>query len=734
MTLAPGTRVGEYRIVGQIGHGGMAVVYEAVQESLGRRVALKVLPELFAASDEWVARFLGEAHAGARQSHPNIVQVYERGRDGDTHYIAMELVSGTSLESMIAATRRRAASDLPTLRPDGTIRPPARERAAEPPPARTPPARVDTLDRAYLERAVRIMIDVLRALDHAHRHGVVHRDVKPQNILIDDEGRVRIGDFGLAQIDGGPGVTKPGQVFGTPWYMSPEQARQGRIRVDHRTDVYSAGVTLFELLTLDRPFPGESVTTVIREILEHEAPSPRALNPRIPRDLETIVLKALEKDPERRYSTAAAFAEDLRRFLDYEDILARPLGPVSRLARRLRRHAAVAVPSAVVVLALAGAGIAILVGEARRRIEADSLVAEAIPLLADQRFEDARGLAERALRLVPDHREAIRVRLAAAGGRGVRILVDEAPARLFLSRYAPASAALQEEEEEIGVIEAPGGALVREMEPGEYVVVAEAPDGRFGERWLSVSHDFSEDTIRLTIPDDDPAANGSMVAIPAGVYAVGDDGDPAASPARSVAIRAFHIDECEASNERFDRFLRATGRRFVDETDFPGGRLAAGAESLPARSLSWLLASELLAFEGKRLPSEAEWEAAARGPGGARYPWGPDWDASRVAPATGRPAPVRSRGGEGYAFGLYDMIGNVAEWTASRFRPYPGESPSPLRSVYPFNESARVYRGEVADPSIAAWPASARYAFPPDIPSPLIGVRGVRSVRPPRSR
>ena len=351
MELEAGSVYAGYRIVRELGRGGMAVVYEAVHEELKRSVAFKVLPDMYAASKEATVRFRREAKLGARLQHPNIVQVYEAGNLERTLFIAMEFVRGRTLAQFIDEARARRGERTP------------------PDPRATP--REGTTDRAYIEASVRLTVDVLRGLQHAHDNGVMHRDIKPQNLLLDEEGRVRIADFGLARVLEDPGFSRTGEIRGTPWYMSPEQVAASAVPIDHRTDVFSTGVTLYELLTLERPFPGTDITTVFRQILHRDPPSMRTLNPRLPRDLETIVLKAMEKEADRRYATAAEFADDLERFLNYESIIARPVGPMGRAWRRVLRHKALASVAAALVITLIG--VALLVVRSRmqtaRRVE-----------------------------------------------------------------------------------------------------------------------------------------------------------------------------------------------------------------------------------------------------------------------------------------------------------------------------------------------------------------------------
>jgi tetratricopeptide (TPR) repeat protein len=203
----------------------------------------------------------------------------------------------------------------------------------------------------------RIIADVADALDHAHKHGVIHRDVKPSNLLLCVDGRLSINDFGLARMLEKPGMTMTGEFVGTPAYMSPEQITAGRVPLDHRTDIYSLGATLYELLTLQRPFRGEGRDQVLAQILQKDPLPPRKLDKKVPVDLETICLKAMDKDPDRRYASAAAMAEDLRRYVNRFAILARRAGPVARAFKMIRRHPAVALLVAGLSVAVAAAGL-----------------------------------------------------------------------------------------------------------------------------------------------------------------------------------------------------------------------------------------------------------------------------------------------------------------------------------------------------------------------------------------
>ena len=369
MTDLVGRRLGEFEVVRELGRGGMGVVYEAVQTSLRRRVTLKVLGPGLGLTPRAVDRFRREAAAAARLHHTNIVPVYATGEDGGFHFYAMELVDGPSLDRVIAdlasGGRQPPGSDAnPVAMGDNQGAAPGPDNLAltgpyvEAPPSPAPAAASSGLSSGggYFDTVARMVADVADALDHAHGHGVVHRDVKPSNLLLAPDGRLSVNDFGLARVLEEPGVTVTGEFVGTPAYTAPEQVAGGRVPVDHRADVYSLGATLYELLTLRRPFVGLGRDQLLAAVLQKDPIPPRRVNPRVPKDLETICLKCLEKDPDRRYRSAKDLADDLRRYVSRFAILARRPGPVARAAKWVRRNPAVAGLAAVLVLATAAAG------------------------------------------------------------------------------------------------------------------------------------------------------------------------------------------------------------------------------------------------------------------------------------------------------------------------------------------------------------------------------------------
>jgi serine/threonine protein kinase len=370
--------LGDFRILREVGRGGMGVVYAAEQVSLGRRVALKVLPFAAALDAKQLQRFKNEAQAAASLHHPHIVPVYAVGCDRGVHYYAMQLIDGHSVAALIQDLRQisgvEAADEAGQTRAAGGLSRSLSSGAWVPPrgPAETAPtAEPSTRDPAFFRTVARLGVQAAEALEHAHQLGVVHRDVKPANLLVDARGHLWVTDFGLAQCHGGGKLTLTGDLLGTLRYASPEQVRAGRAPLDHRTDVYSLGATLYELLTQEPACGGNSREEVLRQLSEEPRP-PRRLNRAIPAELETIVLKALAREPAERYATAQELADDLRRFLEDRPIRARPPTVRQRLARWARRHRPL-VASAAVFLLLAVAGLAaatLLVWRAEREATA----------------------------------------------------------------------------------------------------------------------------------------------------------------------------------------------------------------------------------------------------------------------------------------------------------------------------------------------------------------------------
>ncbi len=404
-------KLGDFRILREVGRGGMGIVYEAEQVSLGRHVALKVLPSHSLLDPQRLQRFQREAKAAARLHHTNIVPVFGVGESDGLHYYVMQFIQGLGLDEVLEelswlrhlrtddragpdpARKRKRRTDISVLhltesllagRFSGPQQRSNAGEAAEPP---APPAAASTLchasplasdsgvassavhlpgrpdlttltdsSRQYWLSVARIGVQVAEALAHAHSQGMLHRDVKPSNLLLDNEGTVWVTDFGLAKALDSDDLTQTGDVVGTVRYMAPERFKG---QADPRSDLYSLGLTLYELLTLRPAFDEPDRHRLMDQVLREEPPRPRKLNRSIPQDLETIVLKAIAKEPGHRYPTVAAMVEDLKRFIDDRPIRARRIGAGERLWRWCRRNPVVASLAAMLLLVILTANVVV---------------------------------------------------------------------------------------------------------------------------------------------------------------------------------------------------------------------------------------------------------------------------------------------------------------------------------------------------------------------------------------
>jgi serine/threonine protein kinase/Flp pilus assembly protein TadD len=390
--------LGDFRIVREVGRGGMGVVYEAEQVSLKRRVALKVLPFAATMDPRHLQRFHNEARAAASLEQPHIVPVYGVGCERGVHYYAMKFIDGQSLAALIDAQRQ---SSQPQGAGDGGVSALPAGRGSD---STSPIAALSTQraprDSAVFHKIAEWGIHAAEALEHAHSVGIVHRDIKPANLMIDGHGALWVTDFGLARTAADAGLTMTGDVLGTLRYMSPEQALAQRVILDHRTDIYSLGVTLYELLTLQTAFGGEDRQELLRQIAFEEPTAPRRLNKVIPAELEIIVLKAMEKRVQDRYATAQDLADDLRRWREHRPIRARRPSWRQVATKWARRHRAL-VAAAVIVLLSVGllggsAGLWWVQKRAVAEGEARAALKEATELQQQERWPEAISAVRRA--------------------------------------------------------------------------------------------------------------------------------------------------------------------------------------------------------------------------------------------------------------------------------------------------------------------------------------------------
>jgi len=374
---ASGDLLGDYRLGRVVGQGGIGTVHEARDRLLGRRVAVKVLRPESAASATALARFRREAQTLARLDHPNVVRVLGVGVDGGRHWLAMAFVDGESLAARLEQIRAAGGHAGDSLR-----------------------------------NLVQAIATVATALHNVHEAGIVHRDVKPSNILLRAEGGPVLTDFGIARDRDDPTLTSPGAVIGSPRYMAPEQVVGGGSACDERSDVFSLGATLYECVTLQPAFAGASIEAALTAIVHSDPRDPRRLHRGVPADLAAIVMKALEKDPASRYATAQALADDLRAFLDLREIAARAPSRVRRWIRRMRQQplfAALVVTAAIAALSLLWVGMqwprlhAAAVARDRQRYD-DAVVRG---FLARDERDAGRGWFESAIEVDPFRSEAV---------------------------------------------------------------------------------------------------------------------------------------------------------------------------------------------------------------------------------------------------------------------------------------------------------------------------------------
>lgn len=627
---------GKYRIVEEIGRGGMGVVYQAEDIRLKRTVALKFLPPQLADSAELRERFLIEAQAAAALSHPNICVIHEVGETEDRPYIAMEYVEGETLRDRIRK---------------GPVKP---------------------------QDALGIICQVAAGLGEAHNKGIIHRDIKSANIMVTAKGQAKVMDFGLAKLRGGSSLTKSQTTLGTVAYMSPEQARGEE--VDGRTDLWSLGVVLYEMLTGDLPFKGDRDVSIIYAIVHEEPKSFRVRKPPVPEEMQQVVARALKKNRESRYGSADEMLKDLRTYQKNLQLAESGVLTLKTIVRRVRRPR-VAVPTVAVLAALAFFSVRFFRRQADVRRARQLAIPEMTKLIEENNvwrdLVPVYQLAEKAEAIIP--RDPKLADIFSKCSLEIDVKTEPPGAKIFMKDYkAPTSEWTYLGVSPVQKVRVPVGIFRWKLEKEGYETVLAAAS-----TWSidMAEHDIILPNSLIWKLDKSGSIPKDMVRVPG---AETPDG----------TLDDFFIDKCEVTNTQFREFVNNGGYKdrkywkhefirdgrtltwdeavegFVDQTGQPGpatwqaGDYPEGQADFPVSGVSWYEAAAYAEFAGKTLPTGLHW-GAARG----------NYTLLILVPQLGGfallapysnfgakgPVPVGSIPGIA-AYGVFDMAGNVREW------------------------------------------------------------------------
>lgn len=713
--------IGKYKNVKKIGRGGFAIVHKAHDITLERDVALKVLHPFWSEEPEFFERFQLEARAAARLSHPNIVTVYETGEFEGELYIAMEYIPGCSLQELL-----------------------------------------ETKGVHSLEEALSILEQLAEALDYAHTHNMVHRDVKPANVMIEETAlgiHARLTDFGLVRVTeefGKLELTPEGKLLGTPEYMAPEQADDGLAsQVGPAADRYALGVIAYRMLTGRVPFSG-TLQAIIKAHASKKVPRPRDFRPNFPRRVETVLLKMLEKDPQKRFVSASNFVAQLKAELEahqQEQILVPLYRQMKDALERedwtqalsLATRIETEVPNYRDVTqlreqALQGQQEQVLAplyrqmrDSVKRKDWIQVLDMTAQILAKDDDYRDVsewRGRAVQAMRLLPWLWASIGGGLALLMSFGlVAVIESQLFSPIFVSSTTPTVSSTRVSAPILTITPTSPLSTVTHT-PTEVPTLSPTPVP------LTI-------VVTNTREDDDMV----MVYVPRGTFEMGSAaGHSDEKPEHTVVLDEFWIDKYEVTNAQFAAFLNDRGNQSEGGTDWldindsncliqqsrGGFEPKSGSADHPVIQVSWYGAAAYCEWVGGRLPTEAEWEYAARGPQGHTYPWGndmPTCELAQFSECPGDTIPVGNLPDGASWVGAMDMSGNVWEWVADWYDSEYYEYSPVSNPTGPLSGRERVLRGGSWDPSSRQVYGFTRSEMPPSFMWYSLGFRCARSSR-----
>jgi serine/threonine protein kinase len=665
---------GRYVIEALLGQGGMSAVYRANDPNLRRPVAIKLIHSHLSADPEFISRFEGEAAAVAQLRHPNIVQVFDFNHDGDTYYMVMEYLPGETLQDRLKALSA-------------------------------------VKQRFPLTTTATILATVADAVAYAHERGTIHRDLKPANVMLMPQGQPVLTDFGVAKILGGQRHTATGAVIGTPAYMSPEQVRGEPL--DGRADIYSLGIMLYEMAAGQPPFEGSSAMTVMLKHVNEPVPDIRLQVADIPQGMVAVIDKALAKRPDQRFQSASQLASALRAVAQGGQ------RPVDRAADQ---------PSPTLMEAPATLlATAAQVAPPREAPPAQGtrVVSPPPPPPAQPTgISTARKSSPFALLAVG---AILLVLCIALGGLGAfaasKFLFPAASASATAVRSPTGGA-----RPTLAATSPLGTDVVPPTEPATAEVIVQTTQAPTA----IPTAKSTVQPIQEPSPTDTPSPTApplpvGMVLAPAGTFNMGSTAFPDTQPVHAVTLDAFYIDQFEVVNDLYHQCVAAggctdPGRRssdtrgkYYDDSAFGG---------FPMVNVIWQQAADFCKWQGKRLPTEAEWEYAATGADGRAYPWGNQFESSLVPVTAHDTQLVGSFPNNASPFGAEDMAGNALEWVADWWSP-DGYSVTPdTNPTGPATGTRRVMRGGAyGNPDPLIYLAARRFSHSPNFGDVDIGFR-----------